>query len=610
MALSDISLTAGMRNNLVSLQSTTALLTRTQTRLSTGKKVNNALDNPTSFFTAQNHTQRANSLLNRKDAMGEAIQTVNAANDGITSITALIAAAKGLGQSARSADNTGRNTLSTQFNAMLTQITALATDSNYKGKNFLKSDSLQVLFNENGSASMNIQGFSATASGLGIAAVTVGTNDTTTAGMSGGTGTTVYSTAVHTAVLNTALNPLNFYSGQTSNIETLTGSYSSLQLTAATVVTIDMTAGSVLGFTGVTSVSGLNTQLGYSTVMSNNTGTQITNVRINGQLTAGGTGVSWNVTGVAGTNQFQINFVTGIATLGANSTATSFSVTYDVLVRTHTQNSSGAAISNLTVYDMAVGDSATGANLAVLAGMDATGATNVVTNGSGVSGLAVYNSGVLVNPSMYSFVGTQLVFAPSGVPSTTIGSVQYNYNAGFSTTMGVSSQASQTYTAASLNTGTTNTQTITAVYVNGSIADTSTYKLSGAGGSGNNLIIFNTGTQPAVNSQITYDVKTAGNVGAWTTDVGIDASNTLLEAATTTLQTQAAAMASNLSVINVRQDFTTALTNDLLKGADNLTLADMNEEGANMLMLQTRQQLGTTSLKMASDSASAIMRLF
>ena len=59
MALSDISLTAGMRNNLVSLQDTVKLLNRTQDRLSTGKKVNSAIDNPINFFTAKAHMARA-----------------------------------------------------------------------------------------------------------------------------------------------------------------------------------------------------------------------------------------------------------------------------------------------------------------------------------------------------------------------------------------------------------------------------------------------------------------------------------------------------------------------------------------------------------------------
>ncbi|MCJ7833350.1 MAG: flagellin, partial [Deltaproteobacteria bacterium] len=80
--------------------------------------------------------------------------------------------------------------------------------------------------------------------------------------------------------------------------------------------------------------------------------------------------------------------------------------------------------------------------------------------------------------------------------------------------------------------------------------------------------------------------------------------------ATSTLRSQAKAFGSNLSIVQTRQDFTKNLINTLQVGADNLTLADMNEESANMLMLQTRQSLGTTSLSIASQAAQAVLRLF
>jgi len=65
-----------------------------------------------------------------------------------------------------------------------------------------------------------------------------------------------------------------------------------------------------------------------------------------------------------------------------------------------------------------------------------------------------------------------------------------------------------------------------------------------------------------------------------------------------------------LSTISVRQDFTDKMINTLEDGAANLTNADLNEEGANMLMLQTRQALGTTSLSLASQAAQSVLRRF
>jgi flagellin-like hook-associated protein FlgL len=83
-----------------------------------------------------------------------------------------------------------------------------------------------------------------------------------------------------------------------------------------------------------------------------------------------------------------------------------------------------------------------------------------------------------------------------------------------------------------------------------------------------------------------------------------------LDNATLALRTESAKLANNLSIITARQDYTQSMMNVLKDGAANLTNADMNEEGANMLMLQTRQALGTTSLSLASQAAQSVLRLF
>jgi flagellin-like hook-associated protein FlgL len=83
-----------------------------------------------------------------------------------------------------------------------------------------------------------------------------------------------------------------------------------------------------------------------------------------------------------------------------------------------------------------------------------------------------------------------------------------------------------------------------------------------------------------------------------------------LTAALTSLRSQAQTFGSNLSTVQIRQDFTKAMINTLQTGSDSLTLADTNEEGANMLALQTRQQLSTTALSLASQANQAVLRLF
>ena len=96
----------------------------------------------------------------------------------------------------------------------------------------------------------------------------------------------------------------------------------------------------------------------------------------------------------------------------------------------------------------------------------------------------------------------------------------------------------------------------------------------------------------------------------WGGTADITAASTDLTNALTTLRSQAQAFGSNLSTVQIRQDFTKATINTLQTGADALTLADSNEEGANLLALQTRQQLSTTALSLASQASQAVLRLF
>ncbi len=101
--MSDITLSAGIRQNLLSLQQTSANLTTTQQHLSTGKKVNTAFDNPTAYFTSQSLSNRANDLSTLLDGIGQGIQTLDAANNGLTSITQLLQQALSTAKQAQSA---------------------------------------------------------------------------------------------------------------------------------------------------------------------------------------------------------------------------------------------------------------------------------------------------------------------------------------------------------------------------------------------------------------------------------------------------------------------------------------------------------------------------
>ena len=157
--MSDIVLSAGVRSNLLQLQQTADFMTRTQTRLSSGKRVNSALDNAINFFTAQGLDNRANDLSGLLDSMSNAINTIQAANNGLSAITKLVQSAQSLVSQARqTSDTAAQNTLATQFDALLVQIGQLAGDSGFNGINLLGGDSLTVNFNEDATSKTTVTG--------------------------------------------------------------------------------------------------------------------------------------------------------------------------------------------------------------------------------------------------------------------------------------------------------------------------------------------------------------------------------------------------------------------------------------------------------------------
>ena len=169
----DIVLSAGVRANLLQLQKTSDLITSTQNKLATGKRVNSALDNPVNFFTAQGLSNRAGDLSSLLDSMSSAFNTIQAANNGITSITKLVQSAQALvSQAQQTSDTTVRSGLASQFSQILSQIDQLAGDAGFNGINLLdknNSSDLTVTLNERGTSSVTIAAVDFSSGGLNIA---------------------------------------------------------------------------------------------------------------------------------------------------------------------------------------------------------------------------------------------------------------------------------------------------------------------------------------------------------------------------------------------------------------------------------------------------------
>ena len=179
MAINDISLTAGMRSNLLSLQGTASLLDRTQERLSTGKKLNDPIDNAVNYFLAKSFTDRASDLSISKDNMATAIQTITAASNGVKAISALVDSAKSIASAAAaSSSSTDRTAYHDQFATLLTQIDNIANgtsgDATFNGTNLLDVGPKTLIVDLGDKSTLTVTGFNATTASTGLSLTTGG----------------------------------------------------------------------------------------------------------------------------------------------------------------------------------------------------------------------------------------------------------------------------------------------------------------------------------------------------------------------------------------------------------------------------------------------------
>ncbi|MCB1435732.1 MAG: hypothetical protein KDJ46_01025 [Rhodobiaceae bacterium] len=174
---------------------------------------------------------------------------------------------------------------------------------------------------------------------------------------------------------------------------------------------------------------------------------------------------------------------------------------------------------------------------------------------------------------------------------------------------------------AATTTGTVNTSRSTLATQFDSLRTQINQLAADAGFNGNNLlngdslsVIFNEdGSSTLSITGVTFNAAGLGvsaSTDSFQDDASITAALGELDTAISTLRQQASTFGSNLSVVEVRQDFTKNLINTLETGAANLTIADTNEEGANLLALQTRQQLSSVALSLASQADQNVLRLF
>jgi flagellin-like hook-associated protein FlgL len=664
-----------MRADLISLQTTAQLLNRTQGRLSSGKQVNSAVDDPSKYFAARDHLDHASDLSARKSDMGEAIQAVKAANQGITSITGLINQAQGLVQSAGSANATTRASLAAQFNTLRTQIDQLASDSGYNGKNFLLGDSLNVLFNETGSSLLTVTGFAGTSSGMGImtAARATGSAYSTpeilaTASLAQGanvvlahsgvldkqdvTVTQTMAYAAEALATRTAAASLSgqsvtlAHAGVASNVtvyETIaysqTAAIASANATAAAVsagsatftvtatmsampATINLTADratvytaeALAGAASAASLSGQSIVLSHVGVVSSVTVYQtlsfsaaaaITAANVTaGAVSAGSATVT--LSPILSALPATITVKAGSSTLTAGTSYTATFASGRVTVTLLTAQT--AAIDIRFNYDVTL--SASG-DYTISTGTGITAASitfsHDLTGTVKVDYTSTVNDAALTRGTDFTATfdtGTSQVTISLLQAQTSHVDISFTFDKTLSVGTDYTISTGTSATAASITFSNNFSGAVNVDYSAKTTVATGDYTVATGGTGTAGSLTFNA----AITGQV--DVTYSVNRTLWGTNAAIQTDMANLNTAIILLRTQAASMAANLSVITTRQDWSAGMISNLQTGSDNLTLADMNEEGANMLALQTRQQLGIQALALASQANQSIMRLF
>jgi flagellin-like hook-associated protein FlgL len=659
--MSDITLSAGVRQNLLSLQNTADLMATTQSRLATGKKVNSALDNPTNFFTSQSLNNRASDLSSLLDSMSNGMKTLEAADNGLTAITKTIESMQATVRQARQ-DSSFK---ATSFGIDTATLEAASTQQ-----------TISFTGGEVGNTAVNVDLLSTVGTGAATAGTFAGGAMTA---MTVEAGTAATAGAV-TATFGSALtfddpgDQLNFSvaidggatasitidatsAGAVGNNDAVIDDIAELQAAIAAEIDAEGTYANGVDYT----ISNDGTDI---TISSATTGAA-SNVTLSsvGVVDGGGGDTLTNTSGLSDGGN------TGVAA------GTSDSITFDIAVDGGSATSvtiDNSVVAGVGNNDAVIDDAAelAAAINAALTTAGVTGAT-AADNGSGgvdfTSGTTGASSAVAI--SSVAVNNNNATTALAETTGLTGGTAAAGADAGLSVLKTVDALVTE------INADTNLTGKIQASNDNGKLRvenlSTSDLTVTGIdaggdvdGGVGTSDVGGNTVRQNLTNqfnelrdqlnklsddasfnginllqgdnlkltfnetSTSTIDIQAKdadGNIRAvststlsissatgseFATDGSLDTRLDGLADALSTLRTQASDFGSNLSIVQNRTEFTNNMINTLETGADNLVLADTNMEAANMLALQTRQQLSLTALSLASQSDQAVMRLF
>ena len=660
--MSGIVLSASVRQNLLSLQSTADLLATTQNRLSTGKKVNTALDNPTNYFTAASLDARAGDINNLLDGIGNGVQVLQAANVGITSLQKLVDSAKSVANQALQT-TVGFSTKSSFTSVVIDGATAdnLVADQ----------ESISAAFT--GAVSPQRAAYTSTAAAAGTQLETAGPVNATASTLL--SALTVPVAAADTLIVNG--KTITFEAGANG----LVGSGNAYTMGINTSLSDLMTAIDTLsGNDPGQRVDGngrhhhpevryglrpprdryrarqarnqrWRCQHGYSwrwrrdgwcfgrhhqAQRGDGTAASLANgFAVGDTLTVNGRTLTFVAANAISNdpNEIRVNSdVTGLLAkidgLTGSSTPSTIAAGQITLntgsLSDLTLSSSNAAA--LTALGLPGGVTQARTQVpGVLEGktlkIDATGggvATDIVFGVAPgrVSSLNQLNEALAANNLQATFVSGKLTITTTNeAASATIGAITGSaVGASQAFAAGTTAPAPVVDASAKL------TRDNLVIQYNNIINQITTTSQD-ASFNGVNLLggdtlklTFNETGKSTLNIQgVNFNPAGLGldilNTGAFKDNAAINDIVTALNGASSTLRSQASAFGSNLSIVQIRQDFSKNLINVLQTGSSNLTLADTNEEAANSQALSTRQSIAVSALALANQSQQSVLQL-
>ena len=563
---SDIVLTAALRNNLLSLQNTQRLIDNTQQRLASGLKVASALDNPSSFFTAQALSNRASDLTRLLDNINLSLRTIEEADKGVTALNSLVEQAQSIAESARdelAATTAGARIVGT---VDLSNVSGL-TVAPFTTAGISTNDTIRITTTSDAGTQI-IDTFSI-AVGESVAALAARITD-------------VYADTRSGEVVSYLDDDGHWVfeskDGRTFKIDSVAS--------GSNITTAGWTA---LGFgryfedeTRGTTVVSASTIVGGNTVSSMSIYESAGNLADRGDLLSNTTYIDADgntiVSGLSTNSKF--NFViNNTAATSTSAIALTATTTWQDLVEQINQTS------NVNTLIEANFD-------------DATGQFSITALSDSVENIEIgFVQGAVTATTFDIGLGdpTGLVY-PIVSGSTTAGTYEQIITFNSSTETLDNLAADYNDIRAQIDTLVQDANFRGVNLLNGD--DLTTF--------------FN---EDRTSSLVTEgQTFTSNGLGlaevSFRTESAIEADLDRVRSALDDVRGFGSSLANSLAIIQTRRDFTQSTINVLEAGADDLTVADQNEEGANLLALQTRQALGITALSLASQSQQSVLRLF